>query len=490
MKTACAFELAPVLMRVHFARPFFVAGTITLFLAAASARPARQTGGKTTLAAIEGRLRDTKNRPVVGVVVSLERTDSRETAETSSDFGGHFRFEAVPPGRYTLHARYAQYTECVEGPFVLGDHDRKSLLLVLAQSGCSKDASEMAFSDEPSFTVAGVTDTTSLGGHGSGPMVRNSNALSKETASLSREDSARSGGSAHDVSLQESTIRSALARKDDADLRARLAEIEESEGQPLDAVRDYQRAAEMEPTEAHLFAWGAELLLHHATEPAIEVFTKGHRLYARSSRMMLGLGAAWYAERSNEQAKQLFFEACDVNPSDPTPYLFLGRLQATEQTLSDQWVERMKRFVTIHPESAMAHYLYGTALRKQDSHRNHAAAAEAELKTAIQLDAHLGDAYLQLGILCAEREDSAAAISAFQKAVENTEAPMEAHYRLAQIYRRMGDTENADREAAEYRHLSEENDKQAQRERHEVPQFVYTLRGANPPAPPSSPNQN
>jgi tetratricopeptide (TPR) repeat protein len=477
-------------MRAHFARPFLVAGTFALFLAVALARPVRQTGGQTTLATIEGQLRDTKNAPVAGVVVSLERTDSRETAKTSSDSGGHFRFESVPPGRYTLHARYVQYPECVEGPFVLNDHDRKSFLLVLAPPGCSKDASEMAFSDEPSFTVAGVTDTTSLGGHGSGPIVRNSNALSKEAASLSREDSARSGVSAHDVSSQESAIRSALAHQDDADLRARLAEIEESEGNPLDAVRNYQRAAEMEPTESHLFAWGAELLLHHATEPAIEVFTKGHRLFAKSSRMMLGLGAAWYAERSKEQAEQLFLQACDVNPSDPTPYLFLGRLQATEQTLSDQWVERMKRLVTIHPESAMAHYLYGVALRKQDGHRNYFAAAEAELQTAIQLDAHLGDAYLQLGILCAEREDFAAAISALQKAVENTPAPMDAHYRLAQIYRRMGDAENADREAAEYRRLSEEDNKQAERERHEVPQFVYTLRGANPPALPSSANQN
>src|SRR2546430_13519862 len=44
---------------------------------------------------------------------------------------------------------------------------------------------------------------------------------------------------------------------------------------PLEAVRQYQRAAELDASEPYLFDWGAELLLHHAPEPAIEVFSKG-----------------------------------------------------------------------------------------------------------------------------------------------------------------------------------------------------------------------
>ena len=348
----------------------------------------------------------------------------------------------------------------------------------------------MAFSDEPAFTVAGVTDTTALGGHGSGPIVRNSNALSKETASLAREGAATSSAAASTAASQEAAIRAALAKEDNAGLRAQLAEIEESEGHPVDAVRDYQRAAEMQPTEPHLFAWGAELLLHHAPEPAIEVFTKGHRLYPQSSRMLLGLGAAWYAQRSKDEAQQIFFEACDLSPADPTPYLFLGRLQAAEQVVPAAWTDRMKRFASLHPEMAMAHYLYGAALLKQGAHPDHSDVAEGELKTAVKLDPHLGDAYLQLGILLTDRQDFPGAIAALQKAIENTPSPDDAHYRLAQIYRRTGETEKARQEIAIFKQLSEKKNEDAERERHEIPQFVYTLRGQAPAAPPATPDSH
>jgi hypothetical protein len=59
-------------------------------------------------------------------------------------------------------------------------------------------------------------------------------------------------------------------------------------------------------------------------------------------------------------------------------------------------------------------------------------------------------------------------------------ASEEAHFRLAQVYRRTGDTEKANQEIAEFKKLSEQKDRQAERERHEIPQFVYTLRGQTP----------
>ena len=456
-----------------------------------------QEEGRATLPVVEGKVCDSQGRPLAGVVVSLESTNPGRTLVSATDTHGSFRFEAVSVGTYTVRAKVEGYQEGREGPFVLHEQEAKSIALLLTKvqtTGASKDAaSAIEFSDEPHFTVAGVTDTTALGGHASGPIMRNSNTLSKETASLARENSTQpSAGSNESAQIgptQEAAIRAMLAREDNADLHAQLAKIEEREGHPLEAVKDYQRAAEMQPTEPHLFAWGAELLLHHAPEPAIEVFTKGHRLYPQSSRMMLGLGAAWYAERSKEQAVQIFLEASDLNPSDPIPYLFLGRLQLTQQIVPPAWTDRMKRFVSLHPENAMAHYLYAVSLIKQGERRPSSFdIAEAELKTAIKLDPHLGDAYLYLGILCSEREDFAAAIVALQKAIEITPVPDEAHFRLAQVYRRMGDTEKANQEIGQFKKLSEQKDAEAERERHEIPQFVYTLREQNPSVQPSSPN--
>jgi tetratricopeptide (TPR) repeat protein len=436
-------------------------------------------------AAVEGEIQDSERHPLPGAIVALEASDPKRTATSTSDSQGKFRFEAVPPGTYSLRASLPGYPECQQGPFVVRGHETKSVVLLLTKQRPSStaDTSDMAFSDEPSFTVAGVTDTTALGGHGSAPIARNSNALSKDAATLAKHGSSSSNG---DVAGRESTLRAQLAREDNAGLRVQLAELEETEGKPLDAVRDYQRAVEMQPTEPHLFAWGAELLLHHAPEPAAEVFAKGHRLYPQSSRMMLGLGTAWYAQRSTEQAAQMFLAACDVDPKDPTPYLFLGKLQVTEQALPSGWTDRMKRFATLRPENATAHYLYAVSLMKSGMSAA-SSVAEAELNTAIKLDTHLGGAYLYLGILRTEREDFPGAIAALEKAIETTAVPEEAHYRLAQVYRRIGDAEKADQEIAQYKKLVAQRDEQAERERHEIQQFVYTLRNQNA-QPAATPN--
>jgi len=336
----------------------------------------------------------------------------------------------------------------------------------------SKDAmTDLPFSDEAHFTVAGVTDTTSLGGHGSDPVRRNSDALSKETAHLSGTTSGAS---------DEAAIREKLGQGENADLRFQLAEIEEKSGRSLDAVNDYQRAAQLDPSEPHLFAWGAELLLHRAFEPAIEVFGKGQKLYPDSVRMILGLGAATYATGSADQAKRIFLQACDIAPTDPTPYLFLGRVQATESELPAGWTERLKRFLEIEPKNAQAHYFYAVALTKKPTSPEQLVLAESQLKTAVALDGRLGDAYLELGILASRRGDLPGAAMYLQKAVEYTVLPDDAHYRLAQVYRRMGETEKARQETELYRQASEKKKQQVEQERHELQQFVYTLREQAP----------
>lgn len=483
-------------MKLLSAKAFGILGATWVLLAITAPWLRGQTVDKDAHSVVEGTVRDSQSRPIAGVTMYLDNSESNLTLTSTTDVQGRFRFESLAGGSYILHARGENYQESSEGPFTLHEHETKSIAIILAKTQSPAPAkvssSDIAFSDEPTFAVAGVTDTTALGGHGSGPIVRSSNALSKETASLARGGPGKAGTIAldavHGGPSREDEIRASLAREDNAELRAQLAEIEESEGRPLEAVKDFQRAAELQPSEPHLFAWGAELLLHHAPEPAIEVFTKGRHRFPQSSRMLLGLGAARYAQGSKEQAEQILVQACDLHPADPTPYLFLGLLQANEKIEPPGWAERMKRFVHLHQENAMAHYLYAVALTKQDRVHENFDAIESELKTAIGIDPHLGDAYLQLGVLRAEREDYPGAIAALQKAVENTVLPDEAHYRLAQVYRRMGEGEKARKEIEQFKLISEQKSKEAERERHEIPQFVYTLRSQVPSPESHAPN--
>jgi tetratricopeptide (TPR) repeat protein len=344
---------------------------------------------------------------------------------STTDAKGSYRLHPLHGGSYTLHAETSGYTAANSDPFVLGQTESKTIDLTLKPL-------EAEFFDEPNFVVAGVTDPTAHGGHGSDTLLRSTEVLTKEAASL--------------------------------------GDTSKNQANALEAVRQYQRAAEQSPTEPTYFDWASELLTHRATVPAIEVFTKGARLFPGSTRMMLGLAVAWYTNGSDEKAQKYFFAACDMNPADPKPYLFLGKVQSAAIVHAEGYLARMERFARLHPENALANYYYAASLWNQ---RDSEAPAKVRplLEKAIRLDPHLSEAYLLMGILYSERKDSQNAIAMFQKADLD-----EAHYRLAQEYRKIGENQNAQKELELYNELSRKSDEQAQKERLEIQQFVYSLR--------------
>jgi tetratricopeptide (TPR) repeat protein len=256
-------------------------------------------------------------------------------------------------------------------------------------------------------------------------------------------------------------------------------DVEEKLGHPLEAVREYQRAAELDPSERDLFDWGANLLMHHAFEPAIEVFTKGNRLYPSSVRMLSGLGVAWYARGAYDQAARDLCAASDLNPGNPNPYLFMGKIQSVGTIQSTCIVERLGRFVRLHPENALAYYYYALGLwnrREGSGEAKNFAQVQSLLEQAIHLDPKLGEGYLQLGMLYSDHGDIAKAISAYREATDASPAMEEPHYRLAQAYNRTGEKLKAQTELQLYNQLSKKTADEVERERREVQQFVYTFR--------------
>jgi tetratricopeptide (TPR) repeat protein len=459
-------------------RVFGVYAALTLLSAVATYS---QNKNSEASAILTGTVCDSENHPVGNATISLESVDHAHKFTVQSDSDGRYRVEAVPSGSYELRAIKSGYGVAKGGPFVIRHAENKSVELRLpaeetGANGTDKTAT-VKFSDEIHFNVAGVSDPSNLGGHGSDTVLRTKETLAKETASLNREGATQPNNNSR-------------VTEDAANMHVRLAEAAESDGRPLDAVHEYQQAAELQPNEAHLFAWGADLLLHRAFEPAIEVFMKGRRLYPDSVRVLLGLGVATYDQGAMEQGKRLLVEACDLNPADPNPYLFLGKLQEAEKTEPPGWAEKFARFVRLHPENALAHYYYAVALGKQEPGSEKLAIIESELKRAIQIDPRLGSAYVELGILYSQRKDYPEAILAFQKAIEITPLPAEAHYRLGQVYGHVGEAEKASKEIALFKQISEQQKNEAERERHKIQQFVYTLRSQSPsrPAPTSEPH--
>ena len=266
-----------------------------------------------------------------------------------------------------------------------------------------------------------------------------------------------------------------LDRQEQAELHHLLGDVEEKLGNSLEAVREYQRAAELNPSEANLFDWGTELLIHRAFEPATDVFNEGNRLFPHSARMLAGLGVSWYARGSDDQAVERLCQASDLNPDDPNPYLFLGKIQSVETAQSTCMMEKLGRFVRLEPENAQANYYYALGLSRRND-ADDLAHAESLLEKAVRLNAKLADAYLQLGVLYSQRGDSSKAVSAYLGAITANPGLVAAHYRLAQAYSRNGEKSKAQAELQIYNQLSKKTTEEADRQRHEIQQFVYTLR--------------
>jgi Tfp pilus assembly protein PilF len=492
------------------------------------------------------RVLDLQRQPLANSLVRL--VSDRGTELTGrTDNNGLFRFPPLTPGTYRVLAE-TNVGEASMSGLVLTAMERKTLDLALRPSKSTNNANTgpSEFFDEPKFTAAGVTDTSNLGGHGSNTRMPTSDALSRATTSLSTEPgkerpsegsvrelcrqadrnpadpalNARAGVAlldldrAHDAipyleraahARTEETTRYNLARayvedgnfdqareiakdlligKNPGQAHHLLAMIEEKSGRPLEAAREFQRAAELDPSESNLFEWGSELLLHHAVAPAAEVFSKGTRLFPQSQRMLVGLAIARYSSGDDEQAVQRLCEASDLYPNNPAAYEFMGRILASGNFHSPEVSKRLARFAELHPENALANYYYALSLWKES--RLHPSEAdnnkiERLLENAVQLDPKLGIAHLQLGILYAERGETAHALPNLRKAVETNPELPDAHYRLARAYSALGEKAKAQHELALYEQTSKAADADLERQRREVQQLVFTLQSSGAP---------
>ena len=513
--------------------------------------------------AVDGTVRNSAGEPVTGASVVLEEKGGTRRLETKTDAEGKFSFIVRHAGMYTATVEKAGFGKCVTDPMpLLSVGQMKQLDLHLQTASAAQPSSSaatssgaMEFKDEPNFTVAGVTDWSGAGGHGSDTSLRTSEALARETLALksSRPNETSHGDAAGDAKGRESLetenkLRAAVARTPEsfeanhqlgefylrsgkyreaiaslktasqsnaedvanaydlalayrgngdlvlardlalktlakaeghAGLHGLLGDLDERLGDPLGAVREYERAATLDPSEPNYFEWGSELLLHRAVRPAVMVFKKGSVAHPNSARLLVGLGAALYADGSYDEAAGQLCRASDLKPEDATPYLFLGKMEVTSPTSFSCGEEKLARFVQNQPGNALANYYFAMEILKRNLESKSPAdsqQAEALLKKSVAIDPKLGEAHLQLGILYAAQGDSEQAIAAFKKAIEVTPSLGEAHYRLSQLYKRSGEKAKSDQEIQLYKQAEKSEADEVERQRREVQQFLIILK--------------
>src|SRR5690348_3532568 len=132
-------------------------------------------------AVLIGSVHDAAGKPVANASMTLTKASESTPRTTHTDGTGAFEYGSLPPGSYSLRAEKAGLQTRTVSAIALAAGEHRQINLRLAASSAGE---AMSFSDDPNFTVAGVTDWTAVGGHGSDSILRTSEDLARETLAL------------------------------------------------------------------------------------------------------------------------------------------------------------------------------------------------------------------------------------------------------------------------------------------------------------------
>ena len=279
------------------------------------------------------------------------------------------------------------------------------------------------------------------------------------------------------------TVEALLKEKNTGELHDLEAQIDEKEGNYVDAANEFEAAAHLDPSENNLFDWGSELLLHRTYDPAIEVFRAAAQRYPNSPRIMIGLGISLYARGLYDDAVKALLAGADLDPKEPRCYLFLSKAYYSQQSHTQEVIQHFQRYAELEPNNAMAQYYYAMSLWKGGQTQGVTVdmqQVEALLQRSIHLDDKLSDAHFQLGNLYADRHDYQHSVPQYLRVIELQPELADAHFRLGTDYTHMGEKDRAQAEFALYQKLRSQHLAESDKEGHELQQFVYTSKAPAP----------
>ena len=256
---------------------------------------------------------------------------------------------------------------------------------------------------------------------------------------------------AGDTGYSETLLKGLISRRDEAELHSLLGRALTIDKKNMDAAAQYQLAATMDPTEAHIFEFGTSLMKVNFGAAA-EILHYGLRTYPASVKMHVALALALYAQDRSEEGAKLLLEASALDPTDVHPMEVLADTKIVPKSLQAEAERRLDTLRLRHAGNGLLLFDYTMVKSGRWSGEKTAKSPEliALLQRALALDPKLSKAHFELALVYEEEKNYAGEITELKQAIRLSSDTAQFHYRLAFAYRAIGDMRHCKEELASY----------------------------------------
>lgn len=260
------------------------------------------------------------------------------------------------------------------------------------------------------------------------------------------------------------------------DAQGLLGEIAEKHGDYKQALTYFSRAVELDPSETNAWTLGAELLRHWSFEPAVKEFEAAAAKFPSSTRMKLGLGAAYFGDGKYAEAIPVFAELlrADENSSIYAELLGMACTAVTES--AKQQCSSLLTYAQKHPGDAKAETYAASMLLTETSTDARNSTARELLDHALKADPKLAEAQYQMGMLKQNEGDWAGSVSNLQTATALKPELAPAHYRLALAYWRTGRKEQGQVEMELQKKYAKQDKEDLDKRLRQITMFIVDVR--------------
>jgi tetratricopeptide (TPR) repeat protein len=264
-------------------------------------------------------------------------------------------------------------------------------------------------------------------------------------------------------------INALAKREENAEVEDLLGEIDERLGLAIDAVRAFQKAAELDPgNEDYAFDYVSELLAHKSFDAAILVARAAADKLPSSLKLQLALCGALYGNGNVEEAHGVAVDASQKFPESNLPLYLRNVIADAGGNPDTSLLAQTKTYLEGHPKDATGWLILGQAEARQGE----PAEAMDSLNRSLAIKEESAEAHFAISRIYFDEGKWQQVVSHSRRAIELGLTSAVVRYRLSQALYRLGRKSEGDLEMKSYRdaHRVEEEKKSA------VATFVYTLR--------------